>query len=371
LKNNNPSKNPDEVPKDKQPVPPINVPAHSAPVPSPVTAPVPARTPVESAVSVPLDDDAADKTYAEAIIEIKNIISLFEKKEPYSKDIVSVTNIVRCIENQNQELVMLADRATPDTYLIGHSVNACILSVMIGHSLGLKTGELISLGHCALLHDLGLADIQPLILKKTKYTPAELTNIQMHSLATGTIVKGLPLLGEEIKALMITVIGQVHERDNGSGYPFGMKNTDIHQFARIIAIADVYESLTHPRPYRERILPHNALKQMISNEEYAFDTALLKSFIEKISLYPPGSYVRLNTNEIGKVTETHMGLPTRPKVRMIIGSDLQRIPGTKIIDLVTTPMIFIKEAIDELALVIPDKKLMLELKAIRWWVRGL
>ena len=266
---------------------------------------------------------------------------------------------------------MLAERTTPDTYLIGHAVNVCIFALLIGHAKGLEAEHLHELGTCALLHDLGLAGVQPQLSANKKYSPAELSPIQLGSLAGGAIVNRMPGLSEEVKALLVTIVGQVHERADGTGYPFGIRGPQIHPYARMIAIADVYESLTHPRPFRERTIPHAALKQMIHDEDHTFDSALLKLFIERMSLYPPGSYVQLNTEEIGRVIEAHSGIPTRPKVKVIIGPDKARVPGTKITDLLTTPMVCITDAVDELALDIPDKKLLLELKAIRWWVRGL
>lgn len=331
---------------------------------------IPAESPSPDTAVTP-SVPSAETVYADAIVEMKSIFTAFEKKQTWPDDVRSVAGLARAIAANDQELLMLSERTTPDTYLIGHAVNVCIFALLIGHAKGLDTDQLHTLGICALLHDLGLAGVQPQLSVRKKYSPAELSPIQLGSLAGGAIVNRMPGLSEEVKALLVTIVGQVHERADGTGYPFGIRGPQIHPFARMIAIADVYESLTHPRPFRERTIPHIALKQMIHDEENTFDNAFLKLFIERMSLYPPGSYVLLNTEEIGRVVEAHTGIPTRPKVRILIGPDKARVPGIKIVDLLTTPMVCISDAVDELALDIPDKKLLLELKAIRWWVRGL
>jgi hypothetical protein len=110
---------------------------------------------------------------------------------------------------------------------------------------------------------------------------------------------------------------------------------------------------------------------MISTADINFDAAMLKSFIEIISLYPLGSYVRLNTDEVARVTGVNRGLPTRPKITIITDPAGNRMAAPKLADLAASPMLFVKEAVDETKLKLADKKLMLELKAIRWWVKSL
>ena len=309
---------------------------------------------------------AAEEAYAKAITEIKNIINNAEKGITCSSPIESVPVLVDLIDNDNTEILIFADRATPDIFLFGHCVNLCIFSLFLGKGFDLPREKMLSLGFCALLSDIGLSKTD----NEQKNIP-EGVSLKKHGLNAQDIVKKLPGLTEDIRKLILDVMIQKQTRKIFAVSTDSINGNDIHDFARIIAVADAYETLTHPRPGRERALPHEALKTMISSAEQEFDSETIKLLIERISLYPPGSYVKLNSDEIGKVVGLNKGLPTRPKVRVMVDATSQRIAERKVIDLASNPMIFIKEPIDETRLNLPDKKLALELKAARWWVKGL
>jgi len=282
-----------------------------------------------------------------------------------------VQEIIELVEDNNSEIAILADKATPDLYLYSHMVNVCIFALILGNQAGFRDQALKDLGYCAFLHDLGLIRNIPLIIKKGKLTPAELNIIRKHSQSGADLVQQLAGLAPSVRETAAAAILQVHERIDGKGYPLGTRGKDISQFAKTLAVADVYEALTHPRPYRDRFIPHEALKMMITAADTDFDTAILKSFIEKISLYPPGSYVRLNSEEVARVIRMNPGMPTRPAVKVLVSPKGARTAENKIIDLSNTPMLFIKEPMDETKMDMADKRLALELKAVRWWVKGL
>jgi HD-GYP domain-containing protein (c-di-GMP phosphodiesterase class II) len=328
-------------------------------------------TPPRTVASAAAAAVSAEAAYTKALVELKNIITCIEKNLPFTDSVTSVPDLSALIAADNDELVSLADRATPDVYLCSHAANDCIYTLLIGRTMGLDGTRLDILGYCALLHDLGMLKYLPLALKNGKLSSAEFEQIKKHPLFGKEIVRLMPGLPENVKEILPEVIEQVHERADGYGYPSGKTLDDIHLYARIIAVADVYEALTHPRSYRERYLPHDALKIMVNTADNAFDTSILKAFLEQISLYPPGSYVRLNTEEIGRVTGTNSGMPTRPRVKIVLDAHLQRISELRVVDLNKMPMLFIKDAVDETKLAITDKKLLLELRARRWWVRGI
>jgi HD-GYP domain-containing protein (c-di-GMP phosphodiesterase class II) len=316
-------------------------------------------------------DDGNEDIYTNAILEIKNILACLSKGEPFSGEILSVHELEYLIENQNEDILILADRATPDIYLYAHSANVCIFSLLLGQAMKFDASTLADLGMCAFLHDLGMTKNLSIALKNGKLSPAEQNQIRKHSFQGQEMIDQLKDLPVNTRSILSEVIVQIHERRNGSGYPQALKENAIHQYARIIAIADMYEALTHPRTYRDRFLPHEALKMMITEVEALFDADILKAFIDRLSLYPPGSYLRLNTGEIARVTGINRCLPTRPKVKVVIDENNRRATEPKIIDLAAAPTLFIKDAVDETKLNLPEKKLAIELKAIRWWVKGL
>lgn len=311
----------------------------------------------------------SDQVYTEAITTIKNILSSNEITLSSEEYIPCINQMVEVIKSDASGLLILADRATPDNYLYGHSVNVCIFSLFLGHAL--KIDRLAALGHCALLHDVGMIKSIDVAMKNTRLTAQEHTIIKKHPAIGSDSVQSYMNLNEELRVLTAKVLLQHHERKDGSGYPLGLAGNDIHEFARIISICDVYEALTHPRPYRARVIPHEGIKTIIGATEGHFDPDIVRAFVENISLYPPGSYVRLNTEETARITGINKGLPTRPLIRVILDASGQKAKEPRNIDLSATPMLFIKEPIDETKLQFQDKKLSLEMKAMRWWVKGL
>lgn len=314
---------------------------------------------------------SAEDAYTKAIIEIKNILACVQKDETFNGKIESVASLIEHILANNDDILMLIDRSTPDIYLYGHSVNVTILSLLMGQALSLDPASLNTLGLAALLHDLGLAKNMSIALKSGKLTAAEFEQIKKHSMDGCRLLEKVASLSTSQKEEIASIILQIHERKDGSGYPVALKGGDITAYAHIIAIADVYETMSHPRPYHERTIPHEALKSMIASTKSDYDAEIMKLFIGRLSLYPPGSYVKLNSDDIGRVIGINPGLPTRPTVKILIDANRNRAAEPKVIDLAATPMLFIKEAVDESKLNLADKKLALELKAFRWWVKGL
>lgn len=350
------------------------------PVPPPTKPPQPSEqfsaAPVSFAAEPQIapaaapQSSSAEEVYSRAILKIKEIITGVEKNVPFGGNILIVPELVNAIETQPEEILILADRATPDIYLYGHCVNVTIFSLLLGHTFGFDRQRMIALGFCALLHDIGMVRFLSIVQKKEKLTDAEYAAVRKHPLQGQSIVHQFTGMRAETKAVIIEVMARVHDPKLLND-PEVDRSNDIAAFARIISVADVYEALTHPRSFRDRFLPHEALKTMINTASPDYDSEMLKAFIERISIYPPGSYVRLNTDEIARVTGINRGLPTRPKVKILVGPTRERLPAPRFVDLAATPMIFIKEAVDETRLALPDKKLALELKAVRWWVKGL
>ncbi|OGS19270.1 MAG: hypothetical protein A2219_04410 [Elusimicrobia bacterium RIFOXYA2_FULL_50_26] len=314
---------------------------------------------------------SAEQVYTASIIEIKQILSSVQRAAPFDAPLSAVENITNLILSGDRDLLFLADRATPDVYIYGHSVNVCILSVFLASSLKLEREKLLRIGYSAFLHDIGMARFMELAQKNAKFSGAELAQIRKHTHAAQEVLKLLRTLDTGLRNSIATVISQTHERNNGSGYPQGLKGDEIDYAARVIAIADVYEALTHPRSYRTRLIPHEGIKAIIGYADSLFDTNMVKAFVENISLYPPGSYVRLNTDEIARVTGINKGLPTRPEVRVIVDPSGRRTPARAVTNLSVTPMLFVKEPVDETKITFQDKKIGIELKAMRWWVKGL
>lgn len=315
---------------------------------------------------------SAEQVYSETINCIKKVFTSLESDKPildFKLVKETVEKIVAKISSVNNEIIILVNKSTPDNYLYAHSVNVCILSVKLAAGLGWTEDKLILLGVSALLHDTGMIRVLSLATKPAKLSPEEYEEVKKHPLYGKEILEKLDNeIEKNVKELLALIAYQQHERADGQGYPQGLKDKDLHEFVKIIGLVDVYEGLTHPRPYRERMLPHEALRYLIETSEEKFEATLLKIFIEELSLYPLGSFVKLNTEEIGEVIKSNRKFPTRPVLKLIVGAHGEKLEPQRYIDLTETPILHIREPIDETKLKINDKELMLKLKVRRWWI---
>jgi HD-GYP domain-containing protein (c-di-GMP phosphodiesterase class II) len=121
----------------------------------------------------------------------------------------------------------------------------------------------------------------------------------------------------ELPTRSFLAILQHHERYDGTGYPLGKKGEEINEFARIVAVADVYDALTSDKPYRKPMMPVAAFKHIISNNKKAFDPRIVKLFFDKVSPYPIGFTVHLPDGRDVIVAENIEGQPLYPKVKVI------------------------------------------------------
>ncbi|NLO89455.1 MAG: HD-GYP domain-containing protein [Clostridia bacterium] len=224
----------------------------------------------------------------------------------------SVETLIDEILGKKDHLVNLLDIRAYDDYTYAHSVNVCILSLLTGVSLGYPRSSLFSLGVGALLHDLGKIKVPEKILKK----PGKLTNEEYEEVKKHCIYGYEILKKQDIPAPSALVAYEHHERYNGEGYPRGLKGKEIHEYAQIAGIVDVYDALTSDRVYRKSYLPHEAFEMINGSGNFHYDIKFVKAFQENIAAYPIGTIVELNTGEIGVVIGTPKGFPYRPDVRV-------------------------------------------------------
>ncbi len=271
---------------------------------------------------VSIEDVILDETRLKAQTMVRDILENIEKQPQKALPRVlfaksSCSDTVDSIVDQllrNKNLVInLSDIRTSDGYTFSHSVNVAVLAVTAGISLKYSRYKLKELALGALLHDLGKVRIPKVILnKKSRLTPEEYAEIKKH-----------PRLGYEtvrtqdfIHSASCMTVHQHHERINGKGYPEGLKDGQIHPFARIAAVVDVYDALVADRPYRKAMPPHKALEILESGgDEYDMD--VLYNFMQHVAAYPIGNIVGLSSGEVGVVVHNTVGFPWRPKVRVL------------------------------------------------------
>ncbi len=252
-------------------------------------------------------------------------------------------------------MVHLTDIRALDGYTFGHSVNVCVLSTMTGVQMGYNIIQLKELALGALLHDTG----KMLIPKEILVKPGPLTADERKVMEQHPDL-GFDILRRqgEIPLVSAHVAFQHHEKFNGKGYTRSLGGTDIHEYARIVAIADVYDAITSDRPYKEGSLPHEAYEIMMSLANTHFDPNLLRTFLNQIAIYPLDSIVRLTTGEIAVVIKVLPGMQTRPTLKVIFDTSGCRLEDGPEIDLTKHLTTFIDKIFT------PSEVLELEAKSV-------
>lgn len=283
----------------------------------------------EFAPDVLVDDALTDQTRVTATAIAKETLDNLVQGHPaeFSKVREIVEQILNEVSGTPELMVGLSAIRNFDEDTFTHSVNVCVLSLILGKALLYRREELVKLGMGALLHDVGKMKIPREILgKPDRLTREEFEQIKTHSLAGYEILKGKV----EISLLSAHVALQHHEKVDGSGYPRGLRGGEIHEFARITAIADMFDALTSDRAYRCRVPPHEAARLLKLKSGKHLDERLTTRFLERIAFYPNGTIVRLNNGEVGVVVQQQAGRPERPVVRVMTDAQLRLIPPREI-----------------------------------------
>ncbi len=196
--------------------------------------------------------------------------------------------------------------------LVQKSVMMMLYTLKVGLRLKLEHHELIQHTVAAMLHHIGMATIPVETRHKVeKLSEDELNLIKHSSHRTVEYLKSCQVNNEQI----LTTITQASERYDGSGSS-GLKGREIAWSARMLGLLSMFEALIHFRHYRPRLLPRDAIRELVNHHKKSFDPVILKALIESISLYPVGTFVQLNTGEIGRVLTVQSKFPLRPIVQI-------------------------------------------------------
>lgn len=239
-------------------------------------------------------------------------------------------DILADLRSNQQGLIQLASIFTVDGYLYHQAVNVAVLATALGIAKGYNQKEITELGVGALLHDIGSTRVPKEVLQKNGiYSDMEFEMMKKHTEWGYEILKDQ----DGISLLSAHVALQHHERWNGSGYPRQLKGTDIHEYARIVGVCDVYEALTSKRIYREAHLPHEALEFIMGGADTLFDVELVRLFAKNVAVYPVGMTVKLNTKESAVVVRLNPEYPQRPVVRLLTDETGRKLDSPYDIDL--------------------------------------
>ncbi|MEI7615473.1 MAG: HD-GYP domain-containing protein, partial [Actinomycetota bacterium] len=184
------------------------------------------------------------------------------------------TNERKALLNSILYIVKIVE--SKDIYTAGHSVRVAEYSEKIARKLKMNEYDIEILKNIANLHDIGKIQVDLSILNKTeRLSDEDWAEIKKHPIAGYEIVKEITFLKENAKAVLYH-----HERFDGNGYPFGIRNEEMPLFAKIITVADSYDAMTTDRPYRKALNIYQALDELNNNMDKQFDRPVCLKMIE-------------------------------------------------------------------------------------------
>lgn len=229
-------------------------------------------------------------------------------------------------------------------YLAFHQARVAVTALRIGANVGYDRRRLVTLGMAGSLIDVGLWQLPDALLRRVDaLTGDEQTAYRSHPRLSADLIRRW---GPPDDAIVQAVL-EHHEREHGQGFPQGLTGTAVEFDAKVLGLADTYTGLTLPLTARPRLRPHEAVREIVKVRNEAFPAPLIKALLSEISVFPPGTVVRLNTEEIGRVVAVNRNHPLRPRVEIMADSRGQRLPAPKTVDLSEAPFIYITGPVTE------------------------
>ncbi|HEY7446418.1 MAG TPA: HD domain-containing phosphohydrolase [Vicinamibacterales bacterium] len=283
------------------------------------------RIQIEQRVEEDLSDTATiRKLYAEAV----NMASaVWESARSDSKPDTEaargmVNGLAQAVSQNRTALLALTALKNYDNYTFTHMVNVSILTMGQARGLGIEGPLLREFGLAALMHDIGKVRTPPEVLNKPdKLTDEEFTIMKRHVVDGAEILRRTP----EMPALAPVVAFEHHLRLDGTGYPDRVSRPTLNVATMMCSIADVYDAMRSQRRYQQAFPTDRILAVLQRNDGKQFEQHLVRRFVQLVGIYPAGNLVRLNTDEIAVVLRVHAPDPYRPRVRLLIDREGNRL----------------------------------------------
>ena len=225
-----------------------------------------------------------------------------------------VLPIIEALIDNKRRVVDLIDLKPFENYDFYHAANVVVLSLLLGVEMGISGTQLYELGMASLLYDLGNIFLPREILQRPgKLPPAEYETVKKHTEI------GFAFLRDNFDISIDACVGALHHHEHydGSGYPYGLKKNKISIYGRIIALTDVFDALASRRPFREPMLPPEAMEFIQSQSGTKFDPEIVRALRRVVSLYPAGTCVQLSSGVCCMVVQNYVADPERPRLRLL------------------------------------------------------
>ncbi|MEM9254280.1 MAG: HD-GYP domain-containing protein [Pseudomonadota bacterium] len=232
---------------------------------------------------------------------------------------------------RNQEAVAALLRLKEcGDYRYQHGISMAVWAAILGRHIGLHKDELHKLAVGCAMCDVGMTQLPPDLLEQAD----NLTDQQRR------IIRAHPSIGAEMVANskdvdieILAIIENHHERMDGSGYPRGVEGASIPLLARIAGLVDTYDAMITPRPYAPARTSHEATQELLDCKGTLFQESLVEQFVQAIGLFPTGTLVELNTEEVAIVVAQNSTRRLKPQVVLVLDEQKERLEAPKMVDL--------------------------------------
>jgi putative nucleotidyltransferase with HDIG domain len=293
-----------------------------------------AAKPVDKPVVADLKNEAvrARRLHAEANKVVRLVMDDIRFGQKIQMDRVEpvIDNMMESVFRNQNALLPLARLKNLDDYTFEHAVGVSALLIVFGRIMKLPKETIKELALGGLLHDIGKVQIPDSILDKPgKLTDDEFILIQSHVNEGLKMLKNVPGISDIVRQ----VVGQHHERLDGSGYPNKLAGKQISLYGQMAAVVDVYDAITSEKVYNRGMPATQALKKLLEWSKNHFDPQLVQAFIRAVGIYPTGSLIRLESNRMGVVMEQNEGKLLEPIVRIFYHAEKMHYLPPEIVDL--------------------------------------
>lgn len=219
-----------------------------------------------------------------------------------------IVDILMCDDHVTLHLIN-SKSEFEDVYF--HSLNVSVIALMIGKAKGLDAGKLKELSFASLFHDIGKLKVPTTIVRKqVALTEPEKNYLKLHTKYGVELANNMDSFPESA----VKVIAQHHELSDGSGYPEGLKESEIDELSQIVALANAYDNLCHPNIAAEQKIPYVALSHLYKNCKKHYNNDNLNLLIKFMGVYPPGTVVQLSNQMVGLVISVNSKAILYPNV---------------------------------------------------------
>jgi HD-GYP domain-containing protein (c-di-GMP phosphodiesterase class II) len=242
-----------------------------------------------------------------------------------------VDHILQEVEEHDERTVVLADLCHADTYDLQHSIDVTALGLLIGRRMIIEHGwldyrgerqtdrheeRLFRLGMGLLLSDIGKLAIPEAIRHKPgKLSEEEWEIVKTHPKAGVRLVRDASAWCPLVQACIL----RHHERWDGTGYPEAKVGDEVHEMARIAAVADVFDAITSERPYARAQPAHVGVQAILAGAGTQFDPVVCDAFVRRVAPFPPGVELELVDGRRAIVVSVPEYAPELPVLRVISG----------------------------------------------------